>query len=149
MRLTSAHSRRADADRIALYIEDRTRRYRVQAELTGRSDLLTRATTLDALTSDIRARLFEDWLMNNMGSMTMFDQADPLRGARQTARASVLAPDRGFRFASRRHDGEKRVSYRQKSLPVDKGLGGCSQRPPGQPVVQGQGRANRGHSGLR
>lgn len=60
MTATIGHNHPPDADRIADYIEDRARRYRSKAAETGSADLLTRATTLDAVTSDIRARLYED-----------------------------------------------------------------------------------------
>lgn len=54
------HNGPPDADRIADYIEDRARRYRDRAARTGNPDLLTRATTADSMTSDVRARLYED-----------------------------------------------------------------------------------------
>ena len=54
------HNGLSDADRIAAYIEDRARRFRERAAQTGNSDLLTRATTADAMASDVRARLYED-----------------------------------------------------------------------------------------
>lgn len=58
--MPEGHNGPPDADRIADYIEYRAQRYRDKAAETGSSDLLTRATTLDAVTSDIRARLYED-----------------------------------------------------------------------------------------
>lgn len=54
------HNGPSDADRIADYIEDRARRYRDRAARMGNPDLLTRATTADAVASDVRARLYED-----------------------------------------------------------------------------------------
>lgn len=54
------HNGPSDADRIADYIEDRARRYRDRAARTGNPDLLIRATTADAMASDVRARLYED-----------------------------------------------------------------------------------------
>jgi len=58
--VTPGHNGPPIADRIADYMEDRARRYRDRAAKTGSPDLLTRVTTLDAVTSDIRARLYED-----------------------------------------------------------------------------------------
>lgn len=54
------HNGAADADRIADYIEHRAERFSDRAAKTGNCELLTRATTLNAVASDIRARLFED-----------------------------------------------------------------------------------------
>jgi hypothetical protein len=48
------------ADRITDYIEHRAERCNARAEATGNAELLTRATTLNAVASDIRARLFDD-----------------------------------------------------------------------------------------
>lgn len=57
---TPGHNGEPDADRIAAYIEQRAERFNDRAAATGRTELLTRATTLNAMASDIRARLFED-----------------------------------------------------------------------------------------
>lgn len=54
------HNGEPDADRIAAYIEHRAERFSDRAAVTGNAELLTRATTLNAVASDIRARLFED-----------------------------------------------------------------------------------------
>jgi hypothetical protein len=48
------------ADRIADYIEHRAERFTDRAAAKGNAELLTRATTLNAVASDIRARLFDD-----------------------------------------------------------------------------------------
>jgi hypothetical protein len=60
MTLMPKHYGEADADRIAAYIEQRAERFSNRALATGRTELLTRAATLNAVASDIRARLFED-----------------------------------------------------------------------------------------
>ena len=54
------HNGQPDADRIADYLEGKAQRFNDRAGRTGDTDLLTRATTLNAVASDIRARLFED-----------------------------------------------------------------------------------------
>jgi len=60
MTLPPGHNGEPDADRIAAYIEHRAERFNDRAAVTGNAELLTRATTLNAVASDIRARLFED-----------------------------------------------------------------------------------------
>lgn len=54
------HNGPAEADRIADYLEGKAERFNERAGQTGNVDLRTRATTLNAAASDIRARLFED-----------------------------------------------------------------------------------------
>jgi len=54
------HNGKPEADRIADYIEHRAERFHDRAAATGNAELLTRATTLNAVASDIRARLFDD-----------------------------------------------------------------------------------------
>lgn len=51
---------KAEADRIADYLEGKAQRLNDRAYRTGNPDLRDRAITLDAAASDIRARLFED-----------------------------------------------------------------------------------------
>ena len=55
------HNGLPDADRIAEYIEHRAERFSDRAAKTGNPELRSRATTLNAVASDIRAHLFEDW----------------------------------------------------------------------------------------
>ncbi|WP_448140411.1 hypothetical protein [Sphingopyxis fribergensis] len=54
------HNGRPDADRIAEYLEGRAQRFSDRAQRTGDQDLRSRATMLNAVASDIRARLFDD-----------------------------------------------------------------------------------------
>jgi hypothetical protein len=58
--MTPGHNGKPDAERIADYIEHRAERFTDRAAVTGNIELLTRATTLNAVASDIRARLFDD-----------------------------------------------------------------------------------------
>jgi len=54
------HNGKADADRIADYLDGKAQRFLDRAGRTRDADLRARATTLSAAASDIRARLFED-----------------------------------------------------------------------------------------
>ncbi|MBL9065346.1 MAG: hypothetical protein JNN10_03530 [Sphingopyxis sp.] len=54
------HNGLPDADRIADYLEGKAQRFADRAGRTGDAELRSRATTLNAAASDIRARLFED-----------------------------------------------------------------------------------------
>lgn len=58
--MTPGHNGKPVPDRIADYIEHRAERFIDRAAATGNAELLTRATTLNAVASDIRARLFDD-----------------------------------------------------------------------------------------
>lgn len=58
--MTPGHKGKPDADRIADYLEGKADRFNDRAGRTGDAELRTRATTLNAAASDIRARLFED-----------------------------------------------------------------------------------------
>lgn len=58
--MTPGHNGKSDADRIADYLESKAERLNDRAGRTGNTDLRTRATTLNAAASDIRARLFEE-----------------------------------------------------------------------------------------
>ena len=60
MMSVTEHNRQPDAERIVEYLEGKARRYNDRAGRTGDADLRTRATTLNAAASDIRARLFEE-----------------------------------------------------------------------------------------
>ena len=58
--MTPGHNGNPDAARIADYLESKSERFNDRAGRTGNSELRSRATTLNAAASDIRARLFED-----------------------------------------------------------------------------------------
>lgn len=58
--MTPGHNGKPDSDRIADYLEGKADRFNDRAGRTGDAELRTRATTLNAAASDIRARLFED-----------------------------------------------------------------------------------------
>lgn len=54
------HGHQPEVEKITEYLEGKARRYNDRAGRTGDEDLRTRATTLNAAASDIRAGLFED-----------------------------------------------------------------------------------------
>lgn len=58
--MTPGHNGKPVADRIADYLEGKAERFNDRSERTGDIDLRTRASTLNAAASDIRARLFDD-----------------------------------------------------------------------------------------
>lgn len=58
--MTPGPNGRPEADRIADYLEGKAERFKNRAGRTGDVDLRTRASTLNAAASDIRARLFDD-----------------------------------------------------------------------------------------
>lgn len=58
--MTPGHNGKPEADRIADYLEGKAERFKDRAGRTGDVDLRTRASTLNAAASDIRARLFDD-----------------------------------------------------------------------------------------
>lgn len=58
--MTPGHNGKPVTDRIADYLEHRAERFTDRAAATGNAELLTRATTLNAVASDIRARFFDD-----------------------------------------------------------------------------------------
>ena len=60
MMLEIGHNSLQEGDRIADYIEARAERCTDKAMETGNLELRVRATTLNAVASDIRARLFEE-----------------------------------------------------------------------------------------